>query len=78
MVLDEVGLLYRHDVFASPLYQDFNKGKRVCRQAVYSLAPQRVITSCCVWAMSVKYSDQFGQYHAFVPSRLGLDRHSGL
>jgi hypothetical protein len=44
--------------------------------AVYSMAQQRVITSWCVRAMRDKYPDRFGQYHVFVPSRLGWDRHS--
>jgi hypothetical protein len=46
--------------------------RKVCRLwAVYSMAPQWVITSSCVGAMRDKYPDQFHQYHVFVPSRLG-------
>lgn len=83
LVLDELVLqmaqLYRQDVLALPVDDDYNKGKRhaAYRQFILwhhgrlGIGVRRVIPSCCVWAIRDKFPDQFGQYHGFVPSRLG-------
>lgn len=72
-------LLYRQDGLALPVDEDYNKGKRhaAYRQFILwhhgrlGVGVRRVIPSCCVWAIRDKFPDQFGQYHGFVPSRLG-------
>lgn len=71
--------LYRQDGLALPVDEDYNKGKRhaAYRQFILwhhgrlGVGVRRVIPSCCVWAIRDKFPDQFGQYHGFVPSRLG-------
>ena len=83
LVLDELVLhvaqMYRQDVLALPQDEDYNKGKRFAAYRQFILwhhgrlgvGVRRVIPSCCVWAIRDKYPDQYGQYHGFVPSRLG-------
>ena len=83
LVLDElilhVAQMYRQHVLALPQDEDYNKGKRFAAYRQFILwhhgrlgvGVRRVIPSCCVWAIRDKYPDQYGQYHGFVPSRLG-------
>ena len=72
VVVDEVVLLlaqrYRQDVLAAGYDDDFNKGKMHAAYRQFILynhgymgaGNRRVIPSCFVWKIRVKYPDMFG------------------
>lgn len=74
-----VAQMYRQDVLALTREEVYDKGKMhaayrqfvLWHHARLGVVVRGVIPSCCVLVIRDKYSDQYGQYVGYIPSRLG-------